>query len=157
MKTLFTILLFLTFFKGYSQLYQAMPAAGYGPVSRMLFNPDGVLTIPIGLGGLRNISGGKDTGQIRYNPADSSMYTWTGFRWKAIGSNAIILTEITGELADSSNRTTITLTHIAIFNTVKLIKNGQRLPPFKFSVLGAIITLTDPRISTDIFLTDYKF
>ena len=30
---------------------------------------------------------GRDTGGIRYNLADSSMYIWTGSQWRAVGSS----------------------------------------------------------------------
>ena len=65
--------------------------------------------------------------------------------------------EITGEKADYSANTTITLAHSAIVNSLKLIKNGIRLPDFKYTISGGIITLMDARVSTDIFLSDYKF
>jgi hypothetical protein len=62
-----------------------MPQAGYGPVKRMLF--DSVVTIPMGITSLRNISGGRDTAQIRYNKNDSSLYIYTGSQWvKSSGS-----------------------------------------------------------------------
>ena len=49
---------------------------------------DSVLTIPTGLGGLRNITGGQDTGQIRFNVSDSSVYVWNGRSWiKPVGGS----------------------------------------------------------------------
>ena len=65
--------------------------------------------------------------------------------------------EITGELIIGSASPTIILANTPISNTIKLIKNGIRLPPFKYSVSGSTITLTDARVSTDVFESDYKF
>lgn len=65
--------------------------------------------------------------------------------------------EITGELIIGSSSPTIILANTPISNTIKLIKNGIRLPPFKYSVSGSTITLTDARVSTDVFESDYKF
>ena len=61
-----------------------MPQAGYGPVKRMLV--DSVLTIPIGISQLRNITGGRDTAQIRYQKSDSSVYVYTGSSWVRLGT-----------------------------------------------------------------------
>lgn len=81
-------LIILAFFfctiKTEAQVYQAMPQAGYGPVKRMLI--DSVLTIPIGISQLRNITGGRDTAQIRYQKSDSSVYVYTGSSWVKLGS-----------------------------------------------------------------------
>jgi hypothetical protein len=81
-------LIILAFFfctiKTEAQVYQAMPQAGYGPVKRMLV--DSVLTIPIGISQLRNITGGRDTAQIRYQKSDSSVYVYTGSSWVKLGS-----------------------------------------------------------------------
>ena len=84
MKKLFFIALILISFQGIGQVYQAMPQAGYGPVKRFLI--DSVLTIPMGKITLRNITGGRDTAQIRYNIADSSMYVYSGYQWIKLGS-----------------------------------------------------------------------
>jgi hypothetical protein len=85
MKRLIFILLVLICSVSYGQVYQSMPQAGYGPVQRMLF--DSVVTLPMGITRLRNISGGRDTAQIRYNKADSSIYVYTGSQWvKSSGS-----------------------------------------------------------------------
>ena len=67
-----------------AQVYQSMPQAGYGPVKRMLV--DSVLTIPIGISQLRNITGGRDTAQIRYQKSDSSVYVYTGSTWVKLGT-----------------------------------------------------------------------
>lgn len=81
-------LIILAFFfctiKTDAQVYQAMPQAGYGPVKRMLV--DSVLTIPIGLSQLRNITGGRDTAQIRYQKSDSSVYVYSGSTWIKLGT-----------------------------------------------------------------------
>lgn len=56
---------------------------------------DSVLTIPTGLGNLKNISGGQDTGQIRFNKSDSSVYVWNGRAWiKAGGGTIPTLTQV---------------------------------------------------------------
>lgn len=66
-------------------------------------------------------------------------------------------TPVNLELADTSANTTITLNHAALSNTLILMKNGSVLPPFKYSVNGALVRLVDPRIPADIFLSNYKF
>jgi len=67
-----------------AQVYQAMPQPGYGPVKRMLI--DSVLTIPIGISTLRNITGGRDTAQLRYQKSDSSVYVYSGSSWIKLGT-----------------------------------------------------------------------
>jgi len=81
MKKIF-ILLFLLPLLSKAQVYQAMPQAGYGPVKRMIF--DSVLSIPLGISKVQNITGGRDTGQLRYNKADSSLYTYSGNGWRKV-------------------------------------------------------------------------
>jgi hypothetical protein len=67
----------------FGQVYQNMAQPGY-KFARGRF--DSVLTIPSGLGSLKNISGGRDTGQIRFNLSDSSVYVWNGRAWiKPVG------------------------------------------------------------------------
>jgi len=89
MKRLLFLLLVFVCSVSYGQTYQSMPQAGYGPVQRMLF--DSVVTLPMGITRLRNISGGRDTAQIRYNKADSSIYVYTGSQWvKSSGSGSTI-------------------------------------------------------------------
>ena len=78
------LVLLLCTFETKGQVYQAMPQAGYGPVKRMLI--DSVLTIPIGISALRNITGGRDTAQIRYQKSDSSVYVYTGSTWVKLGT-----------------------------------------------------------------------
>lgn len=84
MKKLLLLLFLFPIFAG-AQVYQAMPQAGYGPVKRMLF--DSVLTLPLGITKLQNLTGGRDVGQIRYNVTDSSLYSYTGYSWRKAGSN----------------------------------------------------------------------
>jgi hypothetical protein len=81
---LIILALFFCTIKTEAQVYQAMPQAGYGPVKRMLI--DSVLTIPIGISQLRNITGGRDTAQIRYQKSDSSVYVYTGSSWVRLGT-----------------------------------------------------------------------
>jgi hypothetical protein len=77
------IILLLIAQTSFGQIYQNMAQPGY-KFSRARF--DSVLTIPTGLGGLRNITGGQDTGQIRFNVSDSSVYVWNGRGWiKPVG------------------------------------------------------------------------
>lgn len=83
-RNLFLAIFLLCFSFAHGQVYQSMPQAGYGPVKRMLF--DSVLTLPIGINGLRNITGGKDTAQIRYNKSDSSVYVFSGTQWIKVAS-----------------------------------------------------------------------
>lgn len=85
MKRILTILFVLLSVATFGQTYQAMPQAGYGPVKRMRI--DSVLSIPIGIPALRNITGGKDTGQIRYVTSDSSIYVFTGTNWVKAGGS----------------------------------------------------------------------
>ena len=76
----------------FGQIYQNMAQPGY-KFSRARF--DSVLTIPTGLGNLKNISGGQDTGQIRFNKSDSSVYVWNGRAWiKAGGGTIPTLTQV---------------------------------------------------------------
>lgn len=65
--------------------------------------------------------------------------------------------EMTGEIIPGSSAITITLANTPLTNTVKLFKNGVRLAPNLYAVLGAIITLTDTRKADDFFQSDYKF
>jgi len=80
-----------------AQVYQAMPQAGYGPVKRFL--TDSVLTIPLNINALRNITGGRDAGQIRYNVTDSGLYVYSGYQWiKANLDSSNISNRINGKL-----------------------------------------------------------
>jgi len=83
MKKLLTVLFLIAAVTSFGQpgAYQSMPQNGYGPVKRFLMDRNGVLSIPLGISSLRNIPGGRDTGQIRYNPADSGVYVYSGNRW----------------------------------------------------------------------------
>jgi len=97
MKRIF-ILLFLLPLLSKAQVYQAMPQAGYGAVKRMLF--DSVLTLPLGITKLQNITGGRDTGQIRYNKADSSIYIYSGNAWRKVsgGGSTIDTTSLSNRI-----------------------------------------------------------
>jgi hypothetical protein len=84
MRFSYLIILLLLSFGASAQVYQNMAQPGY-KFGRARF--DSVLTIPSGLGTMRNITGGKDTGQIRFNLSDSSVYVWNGRAWiKPAGS-----------------------------------------------------------------------
>jgi hypothetical protein len=78
MRFSFLIILMFIGFGATAQVYQNMAQPGY-KFGRARF--DSVLTIPTGLGAMRNITGGQDTGQIRFNVSDSSVYVWNGRRW----------------------------------------------------------------------------
>ena len=81
-SSILIILIFVSF-GATAQVYQNMAQPGY-KFGRARF--DSVLTIPTGLGAMRNITGGQDTGQIRFNVSDSSVYVWNGRRWvKPVG------------------------------------------------------------------------
>jgi hypothetical protein len=99
------IILLLIAQTSFGQIYQNMAQPGY-KFSRARF--DSVLTIPTGLGGLRNITGGQDTGQIRFNLSDSSVYVWNGRAWikpSGGGSGSIdYVTQGYGIKVDSSGR-----------------------------------------------------
>ncbi len=96
-RAIIIITLILLSFGLKAQVYQAMPQAGYGPVKRMLF--DSVLTIPLNINSLRNITGGRDAGQIRYNVTDSGLYVFSGFQWiKANLDSSNISNRINGKL-----------------------------------------------------------
>ena len=83
MRFSFLIILIFVSFGASAQVYQNMAQPGY-KFGRARF--DSVLTIPTGLGAMRNITGGQDTGQIRFNVSDSSVYVWNGRRWvKPVG------------------------------------------------------------------------
>lgn len=70
------------------------------------------------------------------------------------GSNG---TDVFGEINTGSAANTITLAHIPLNSNIKLLKNGIRLPLFKYSINGAVITLNDARLPIDVFESDYKY
>ena len=82
MKKIITLLLILFSFTAYSQVYTKQPWYGL-QVARV--QADSVLTIPSGLGTLRQSFNSK---QLRYNESDSSLYMWTGFGWRKQGGGA---------------------------------------------------------------------
>ena len=95
-RAIITLLVLLSFGLK-AQVYQAMPQAGYGPVKRMLF--DSVLTIPLNINQLRNITGGRDAGQIRYNVSDSGLYVFTAYTWIKANLDSVNLSNrINGKL-----------------------------------------------------------
>ena len=98
MRRSYLIILFILLSFGLkAQVYQSMPQAGYGPVKRFL--TDSVLTIPLNINALRNITGGRDAGQIRYNVTDSGLYVFSGFQWiKANLDSTNISNRINGKL-----------------------------------------------------------
>ena len=106
-RAIIIITLILLSFGLEAQVYQAMPQAGYGPIKRMLL--DSVLTIPQGITSLRQITGGRDIGQIRWNGSDTGLYIYNGVRWQRIN---IDTTNLTNEIAEKLNITdTISLSN----------------------------------------------
>jgi len=103
------IILLLIAQTSFGQIYQNMAQPGY-KFSRARF--DSVLTIPTGLGGLRNITGGQDTGQIRFNLSDSSVYVWNGRGWIKAGGGT--------DTASLSNRINLKLN---ISDTASMLSN----------------------------------
>lgn len=102
-RAIVIVLLFLSFGLK-AQVYQAMPQAGYGPVKRFL--TDSVLTIPTGINSLRNITGGRDAGQIRWNTTDSGFYVYSGYQWIKINIDSVSLSNrINGKLNISDTAT----------------------------------------------------
>ena len=102
-RAIVIIFLFLSFGLK-AQVYQAMPQAGYGPVKRFL--TDSVLTIPTGINSLRNITGGRDAGQIRWNTTDSGFYVYSGYQWIKINIDSVSLSNrINGKLSISDTAT----------------------------------------------------
>ncbi len=99
-RAIIIITLILLSFGLKAQVYQAMPQAGYGPVKRFLV--DSVLTIPQGITSLRQITGGRDIGQIRWNGSDTGLYIYNGVRWQRIN---IDTTNLTNEIAEKLNIT----------------------------------------------------
>jgi hypothetical protein len=99
-RAIIIITLILLSFGLKAQVYQAMPQAGYGPVKRFLV--DSVLTIPQGITSLRQITGGRDIGQIRWNGSDTGLYIYNGVRWQRIN---IDTTNLVNEIAEKLNIT----------------------------------------------------
>jgi hypothetical protein len=118
MRRAIVTLLVLLSFGLKAQVYQAMPQAGYGPVKRMLF--DSVLTIPLNINQLRNITGGRDAGQIRYNVSDSGLYVFSGYQWiKANLDSTNISNRINGKL-NISDTAAMLLPYMKFIDTVSL-------------------------------------
>ena len=116
-RAIITLLVLLSFGLK-AQVYQAMPQAGYGPVKRMLF--DSVLTIPLNINQLRNITGGRDAGQIRYNVTDSGLYVYSGYQWiKANLDSTNISNRINGKL-NISDTAAMLLPYMKFIDTVSL-------------------------------------
>ena len=88
-RAIIIITLILLSFGLKAQVYQSMPQPGYGPVKRFL--TDSVLTIPQGINSLRNITGGRDAGQIRWNATDSGFYVYSGYQWIKINIDSVSL------------------------------------------------------------------
>jgi hypothetical protein len=93
------IILLLFAQTSFGQIYQNMAQPGY-KFSRARF--DSVLSVPVSITSLRNISGGRDTGQIRYVTSDSSLYVYTGRTWvKFSGGSAGMFVDSVTVFGDS--------------------------------------------------------
>ena len=64
---------------------------------------------------------------------------------------------ITGEEHSSSTAATITLSQTPLAGTIKIFKNGIRLPASQYSLAGNVVTLTAARVAIDIFIFDFNF
>lgn len=132
MKRLLILVLFILAGKAYGQRYQGMPQRYVTPGMRI----DSVLSIPIGITSLRNTgwSGGQDTGQIRYNKLDSSVYIYTGSQWlKVVRASAGTLQEVTDNGNSTSN-----LIRFSDGNNWDIGNNGQGSFIVQGSTGGAI-------------------
>ena len=117
-RAIIIITLILLSFGLKAQVYQAMPQAGYGPVKRFL--TDSVLTIPLNINALRNITGGRDAGQIRYNVTDSGLYVYSGYQWiKANLDSSNISNRINGKL-NISDTAAMLLPYMKYIDTLSL-------------------------------------
>lgn len=65
-------------------------------------------------------------------------------------SNFVYNEEFTG-----STSSTYTLANTPVTGKLTVYKNGTKLPLSEFSLTGAIVTLTSPRVSGDVFSNDY--
>lgn len=101
-------------------------------------------------GTFRYVDGNEGNSKVLTSDANGNA-TW---QTPAGGSSS---TDAFGEEATGSTSSTITLSHSALTNTVRIYKNGMRLPAAEFSVSGTTVTLTSARITSDIFITDYKY
>jgi len=117
-RAIIIITLILLSFGLKAQVYQAMPQAGYGPVKRFL--TDSILTIPLNINTLRNITGGRDAGQIRYNVTDSGLYVYSGYQWiKANLDSSNISNRINGKL-NISDTAAMLLPYMKYIDTLSL-------------------------------------
>ena len=81
-----------------------------------------------------------------------------GGLYKELASTDTIgYTDVVGYEAAYGTTNTITLPYTPASGTIKPFKNGGRLPSFKFSLLGAVVTLTDGRTIDDLFSFDFKY
>ena len=127
MKRIF-LLVFLLPLLVKAQVYQSMPQAGYGAVKRMLF--DSVLSLPLGISKLQNISGGRDIGQIRYNTIDSSIYIYSGSAWRKIGG---------GDTTNLSNRINnkVSIFGDTIIGTLKVVTILEQREQSAINAIGS--------------------
>lgn len=125
-----------------------MPQPGYGPVKRMLF--DSVLTLPTSITSLRNITGGRDTGQIRYNKADSAIYVHTGYGWIKDNSGGTITSIATG-LGLSGGTITSSGTLIVDTSSASILSRQRAAYTYApISITGTVtsVTGTSPVVSS---------
>lgn len=112
------IILLLICQTSFGQIYQNMAQPGY-KFARGRF--DSVLTIPRGLVSLKNISGGQDTGQIRFNVSDSSVYVWNGRAFIKQKSATPSLQQVT----DINNTTNNTITVFDFLGKTTVIRPSK--------------------------------
>lgn len=140
MKRLLFLLLVLVCSVSYGQTYQSMPQAGYGAVKRMLF--DSVVTLPMGITSLRNISGGRDTAQIRYNKNDSSIYVYTGSQWvKSSGGSTIDTSNVFISAVSKANDSSLSFTKGTTVTTysISTVTSAKRLATLVYNSTGTTI------------------
>ena len=175
MKNIIFLLLLVAF--GNIQAQVITDANTLRTLTNQYIIPNGAITAPklnAILNGIQNvlitgdsalsvqIKKSKDSVQGNLNAASVIIATKqpiiiTGTVTQYLRADLTIGSEMTNEKAAMSTLLSILLNNTPLINTVILFKNGMRLANDKYSVMGNIITLVDPRLQLDIFLTDYKF
>lgn len=74
-----------------------------------------------------------------------------------VGTISPSSTDVFNEQYSGSTSSTITIANSAVAGTVRLTKNGVRLPASEYSVSGTTVTLSSSRLTTDVFIIDYKY
>lgn len=117
----------------------------------------------IGIGNVNSPSAALDvSGDTRFRnngtPGTGKVATGTdgngNWTWQTVTPTS---TDVFGEENTGSTSSTITIAHSATAGTVRLFKNGIRLPASEYSVSGTTVTLTSARLAGDLFIIDYKY